>query len=121
MAPHSVKRRPARLEMVMDDELLSEILAVEQEVAERTVRLEAEALCRRDELVRELALAEERARAALEQESAEMLAASERDARLEAAGRLQEAEAAAARLDSLGDEELTRILARYLERLFPEG
>lgn len=107
--------------MIMDDELLSDILA-----AEREIRLEIDEL---EELVaREL----ERLQQELDQELANVsralqedldaaLSQAETEARQEAEALLNGARASARRLKNLDTAELDRVVRRHLLQILPEG
>lgn len=105
----------------MDDELLTEILAVEREVSERLNRLETESARMLEALDRELTAGIERELCLFQEESDRVNAAAEQEARMAANAIVADAKYYAARIGSISDEKLKLILARHLVRLRPEA
>ena len=104
----------------MQDELLAEILAVEQEIRQRIAAWEAESAARLDALRQEFdgELAREAER--LRNESGCSLKTAEESARGEADMVLADARARAERLGALDDGELDRVVVRQLRFIRPE-
>lgn len=105
----------------MEDGLLTEILAVEQEIRQRVADLERETAARMDTLKQELAAELDLTADRLKDDLAASLAAVEESAQGEAAALLAEASLYAGRIGGLGDAELDGIVCRYLIHLRAEG
>ncbi|HEX9080194.1 MAG TPA: hypothetical protein VF795_11425 [Desulfuromonadaceae bacterium] len=105
----------------MEDGLLAEILAVEQEIRQRVAAWEAESVARLDALRREIddELAREAER--LRTESCCSLEDAERAARNDADAALAAARARAERLAALDDADLDRAVGRRVRLIRPEG
>jgi vacuolar-type H+-ATPase subunit H len=104
----------------MQDELLAEILAVEQEIRHRIADQEAESAARLDALARELAAELARETERLQNESGCSLGAAEQSARDEADSVLATAQARGERLAALDDGTLDRVVRQQLQRIRPE-
>lgn len=104
----------------MQEGLLAEILAVEQEIRQRITAWEAESAARLDALRREIdrELAQESER--LRNESCSSLEDAEQSARSEADMVLAAARARAERLGALSDGTLDRVVGRQLRFIRPE-
>ena len=104
----------------MQEGLLAEILAVEQEIRQRITAWEAESAARLDVLRREIdrELAQESER--LRNESCSSLEAAERAARSEADAVLAAARSRAERLGALDDADLDRSVGRQVRFIRPE-
>lgn len=107
--------------MVMDDELLSDILAAEREIRRRIDELEERVAHDLEQLRQELEqelVVESRT---LEKERDESLRGAEEESRREAASLVESARAFARRLENLDDAELDTVLLRHLAQILPAG
>jgi vacuolar-type H+-ATPase subunit H len=105
----------------MQDELLAEILATEQEIRERIAAWEAENAARLDALRREFDAELAREAERLRNELGGSLETAEQAARSEADMMLSAARTRAERLGSLDDEMLDRAVVRHLRFIRPEA
>lgn len=104
----------------MDEELLSDILAVEREIRQRNSTLEQESAAWLAALAVELEEALRQEAARLDEALAGELVCAEQTARGESNSLLAEANLYAARIASLGEGELDSVINRYLVRLYRE-
>lgn len=107
--------------MVMDDELLSEILAAEREIRLQIDALEQQTSERLGTLKLELEQMLDNESGTLQAELEQARIRTEQTAQREADALLAEARAFAMRLENLDTLELDRVLIRYLAGIRPEG
>ena len=106
---------------VMDDELLSDILAAEREIRLQIDALEQESAERLAVLRQQLDQMLDTESTALQAELERARIAAEQAALREADALLAEARAFAVRLEQLDNVELDRVVIRHLSRILPEG
>jgi vacuolar-type H+-ATPase subunit H len=107
--------------MIMDDELLSDILAAEGEIRMQIDAMEEQLTLQQESLRQELDQMLENASRTLQAEREEAIKQAEQAALLEAETLLAEARAYALQLNNLDTPELDRVVLRQLARLLPEG